>query len=101
MTRGTTCTHTFDFGFALPTLTTLYATYYQSGAVIVEKALAAVVISADRTTVTVELSQADTLLFTADKRAQVQIRYKDSGNKAYATKKMDLVVNAVFKEGAV
>ena len=99
MIRGTTPTHVFETDVDLTGAEALYVTYKQGG-VVVEKTLEDCAVTAE--SVTVELTQAETLLFQADGfRAQVQLRVKFPDGSALASNIIPVDVSHILKQGEI
>lgn len=95
--RGSTPTNTFDVDIDL-TGATVFITYTQGGTVVLEKSGADVNITP--TALTVELSQAETLRFTAG-AAEIQIRYVFPDGAADASDIMRVSVDRILKDGVI
>lgn len=96
MRRGTTPTHTFDIGMDTAELAQLVVTYCQGDKTVLEKRLADCKL--DGTTVIVELTQEETLLFRASREVQIQMRVLTNTGNALASdiisKSVDDVLNS-------
>lgn len=99
--RGTTPTHSFTLPDELKdaSISSLYVTYKQNDGTVVEKSVDELSVSDG--TVSVDLTQDDTLLFKANKKASVQIRLKLSSGQAFASDMIDLEVRDVLKDGVI
>ncbi len=97
MRRGTTPTNTFAVDIDL-TGATIYVSYEQDGKVIIEKTGSDVTVTEDSLTVT--LSQADTLKFHPG-RVCVQIRYVDQMGTADASNIMETTAERILKDGEI
>lgn len=101
MRRGSTPTNVFNCNIDL-TDATVFVTYSQMGSNLVEKTGNALSISATDTgcTVTVELTQEDTLKFKTG-RVMVQIRYVMSDGIADASNIIQTTAEAILKDGVI
>ena len=99
--RGTTPTHTFTVDVDLTQATALYITYKQNDKVVVEKSIEDCTITAE--TVTVELSQAESLKFNASSNlpVEIQIRAKFVDGTAIASNIMESDVGRILKGGEI
>ena len=93
--RGTTPTHIFNVNVDLTQAVALYITYRQNGRIIVEKTLEDCTITA--TTVTVKLTQNETLKFITTSAVEVQIRAKFSNETAIASNIMETDAGRILK----
>ena len=59
-----------------------------------------IIVNNENKTITVELSQEDTLLFNG-KEVNTQIRFLDSTGKAYASNIEKIELNNILKEGVI
>ena len=99
MRRGTTPTHTFDTDISLVEATEIYVTYKQG-----DKRLDKTKDDLDvtETSVSLELSQEETLMFSEDKcKTQVQIRAKFADGTAVASNISQVTVSPILKEGVI
>lgn len=97
--RGTTPTHVFTVDVDLTQATALYITYKQSDRIVIEKTLADCTITA--TTVTVELTQAESLKFAITSPVEIQIRAKFEDGTAIASNIMEADVGRILKGGEI
>lgn len=100
MKRGTTPTINLKFEYNLDELDirAFFITFSQDGSVILEKDLSQIHIKEN--TITINLSQEDTLKFKEDKVLKIQARLKtDTG--AYATDIVKTNVSEILKEGVI
>ena len=98
MIRGTTPTHTFLVNVDM-TDAKIYLTYKQNGRTIVEKTEKDMVVFPDR--LVVDLTQAETLRFTADAPIEMQIRYVKGSGEASASEIMSTNIGNVLKQGVI
>ena len=114
MIRGTTPTHVFLVDISLENIDKLYVTYKQNKNTIVEKTLDDVEIDNDAKTISVHLTQAETLLFkdlhwsalhpnlnSKDDKIQVQIRIKYDDGTALASNIILLPIDDILKDGEI
>lgn len=104
MTRGTTPTHVFtvDPQILSGGVSAVFITYAQNGRVMLEKSTEDIVVGEN--TLTVKLTQEDTLQFFApytDNEVEIQIRLKTTAGEALASEKIITTVSDVLKEGAI
>ena len=100
MTRGTTPTHTFTIPEELDvsTLSVIYITYSQFGRRVIEKDIEDIIISDQ--TLSVTLSQVETLLFRPGE-VEIQIRAKTTGGSAYASTIVETTAERILKNGEI
>lgn len=98
MYRGTTPTNVFTTDVDLTEATELYISYEQNKEVIVEKELSDATIT--ETSVSVTLTQAETLLFQPGK-VFVQIRAKFGDGTAVASNIIETTAKRILKDGAI
>lgn len=83
MIRGTTPTHTFTLPFAADILSAVHVIYAQGGAVKFKKTAADCQL--DRNTITVKLTQKETLAFSDGQLVEIQIRALDASGNSIAS----------------
>ena len=93
--RGTTPTHIFSCDIDLKDIDSLYLTYSQDGQTIIEKTLDDVTINEDDKTISVTLTQEDTLKFQNDKWSWLE------PNTNYSYRKIKLQARIKFTDGTV
>lgn len=98
MTRGTTPTNVFEPGIDLREAS-VYITYAQGNNILFTKTNSDMTIT--ETTITVKLSQKETLLFDPSIKVKMQIRYVFSDGRADASDIMTARVYDVLQEGAI
>ena len=99
MYRGTTPTHTFTVDADLTECVVMYVTYSQGHSVVVEKSIDDCTITTDSVTVT--LTQEDTLHFIAGLPVRVQIRAGWAEGTRIASNILVTSANAILKDGAI
>lgn len=101
MLRGTTPTHVFsDIGVDLRDADAVYLTYEQNNKVVLEKEKTDLEISKD--SISVMLSQEDTLLFLANENpVYIQFRYRLANGKAGASDIVTVPVSRIIKDGVI
>lgn len=99
MIRGTTPTLEFSLPFEVASLSALYVTFKQLGRTVVEKQLKDC--RYDGKVLYVDLTQNDTLSFTAGQQVDMQIRAKFTSGKVVASEIMTTSVQRVLKGGVV
>lgn len=97
MRRGTTPTNTFSVDIDL-TGTTIFIDYEQDGKIILEKTGTDVTVATN--SLTVELTQADTLKFHPG-AANIQIRYVDAFGTADASQIIHTTFERIIKDGEI
>lgn len=98
MRRGSTPTNTFHTNVDLSGAT-VYVTYTQRGAVVVEKTGDDLVITQD--SVVTALTQEDTLSFHSDAPVEMQIRYVFPDGTAGASNIITTTVLRILKDGVI
>ena len=98
MRRGTTPTLKFTLPYEIA-VSSLYITFMQRGRTILEKTIDDVTL--DGKTINVELTQDDTLTFTAGQPISIQIRIRDTENKAVASQIIETTAEEVLKDGVI
>ena len=104
MRRGTTVTNTFGVDVDLTDAAAIYITYKQAGYTIIEKTIDDITITEDaqgRQTLSVDLSQVDTLAFAAAIPVQIQIRARLIDNSALASNIINTNVGEILKDGVI
>lgn len=99
MRRGTTPIHTFTTDIDLTDAEVIYITYEQTGAVVMEKQKEDLTITAD--SISVKLTQEETLTFTLGKPVEMQIRAKFADGTAVASQVMQTKADVILKEGVI
>lgn len=100
MRRGTTPVLTFELPEAI-TISALYITFQQNRQTVLEKGLTDVTYEQESGTITLPLSQEDTLLFSELEPVWVQIRLRDNLGNAVASEPMRVSVEEIFKDGVI
>ena len=98
MIRGTTPTHIFTLPFAADQITKLSIAYAQGDEVVLEKVLEDCML--DGNTVSVQLSEMDTLKFTNRKQAEIQLRL-GIGDARLASNVIYVTVDRLLREGVL
>ena len=98
MIRGTTPTHTFKVNVNLSNAEVIYLTYKQGDKVTIEKTKEDMEITP--TTISVRLTQEDTLAFTKAS-VEVQIRARFSDGTAIASNIMRATSERILKNGVI
>lgn len=99
MYRGTTPIHRFTFDFPKETVDAIYITYKQSGQLRIEKSKKDIVF--DDGVISVKLTQEETLKFTVIGNVEIQIRFTDISDNAYASNIISVPVDRILKEGVI
>lgn len=99
MFRGTTPTNIFDVDVDCTTAELIYITYSQRGRTIVEKTISDIDVTAE--TLSVTLTQAETLKFNAINEVEIQIRVKFPDDKAIASNIITTTAERILKEGVI
>lgn len=100
MRRGTNPVLTFELPEAI-TISALYITFQQNRQTALEKDLTNVTYEQESGTITLPLSQEDTLLFSGLEPVWVQIRLRDNLGNAVASEPMRVNVGEIFKDGVI
>lgn len=100
MRRGTNPVLTFELPEAI-TISALYITFQQNRQTVLEKDLTDVTYEQESGTITLPLSQEDTLLFSELEPVWVQIRLRDNLGNAVASEPMRMSVGEIFKDGVI
>lgn len=98
MFRGTTPTFTFTLQFDASQIDSAYATFAQSGSVIIDKSLEDMQQSGKR--LIVKLTQEETLLLKGNSAVEIQLSVR-VGENVMHSKIMNVTVNRILKEAAI
>lgn len=98
MIRGTTPTHVFETDVDLRNFR-IYITYKQRGSIVIEKTNEDCTITS--TSVTVKLTQDDTLRFNIDAPVKIQIRAVAVSGDAIASDIIDTTAREILKDGVI
>lgn len=104
MRRGTTVTNTFAIDIDLSDAAAVFITYKQAGYTIIEKTIDDITITEDEEhnqTLSVDLSQVDTLAFAAAIPVQIQIRARLVDDSAVASNIINTNVGEILKDGVI
>jgi hypothetical protein len=82
-------------------ISALYITFQQNRQTVLEKDLTNVTYEQESGTITLPLSQEDTLLFSELEPVWVQIRLRDNLGNAVASEPMRVNVGEIFKDGVI
>lgn len=99
MRRGTTPTHTFTTDIDLSNATVVYLTYKQGSSTVITKTLDDMTVTDE--SITVELSQDDTLAFDTRNSISMQIRAKFADGSAIASNIMSADPQAILRDGVI
>lgn len=99
MIRGTTPTLEFNLPFETSTLEVAYISMSQNDNVIIEKTLSDCVMGEN--TLTVKLTQDDTLKLEAGDRVEIQIRVRTKEGEALASKIKTTFAAKILKDGVI
>lgn len=99
MRRGTTPTHTFTTDIDLTDAEVIFITYEQAGKPVMEKTKEDLTITAE--TLTVKLTQEETLAFELGKPVEMQIRARFADGTAVASQVMRTNADVILKEGVI
>lgn len=100
MRRGTNPVLTFELPEAI-TISALCITFQQNRQTVLEKDLTNVTYEQEIGTITLPLSQEDTLHFSELEPVWVQIRLRDNLGNAVASEPMRVNVGEIFKDGVI
>lgn len=102
MIRGTTPTHTFELNVDTSAIEAIYITYSQCKKVVFEKTKDDCTFEDDGKSVTVRLTQEDTLKLSSSYTCKVQIRAKlTSYETAIASDTFVVSIDDVLKDGVI
>ena len=107
--RGTTPKHIFYFPFAQNEVSVLKISYFQKGKIKFTKELTDVTFQPDEETITLQLTQADTLSFekyqwldrARDSLILIQIRVRLENGECWASEVMEERLGDVLKDGII
>lgn len=99
MRRGTTPTLTFNLPFNVEEIRYCEIYFSQNDNLVIEKTMEDCVLEDNKLRVT--LSQADTLLFDEDEKAEVQIRFVFTNGTVDATEVIKDKVKKILKDGEI
>lgn len=99
MRRGTTVANVFTVDADLTGAVVLYVTYKQGNTTIIEKSKDDIQITAE--TLTVELTQNDTLAMSSDRPIQIQIRARLADGSALASNIITTTAGGILKDGVI
>ena len=99
MRRGTTPTHTFTTDIDLTDAEAIYITYKQNDKTVIEKEKTDLTITED--SLTVKLTQNETLAFVLDVPVRMQIRARFADGTAVASQVMSTRADVILKEGVI
>lgn len=95
--------HYADIWFTLPMLTDEiaagYITFAQDGSVVIDKALADCTCAGS--TVTLHLTQEETLKLSQNTRTELQMRVRTTGGEALATRVYTVPTERILKDGVI
>lgn len=97
--RGTTPTIKFKMPFKLDNLSLCYVSLSQNKKLLIDKDISDCTV--DDTTISVTLSQAETLSLRSGRDVEVQIRWKLVDDKAFASEAFVDTVEAILKDGEI
>lgn len=100
MRRGTNPVLIFTLPEAI-TISALFITFQQNNQTVLEKKLTDVTYEQESGTITLPLSQQDTLRFSGREPVWVQIRLRDNLDNAVASEPMRVDVGEIFKDGVI
>ena len=102
MTRGTTPTHKLNVNVNLISAK-VYVTYKQRGSVIVERSNEDTddTLIIDEKSITLTLTQEETLKFYANEKVEIQIRAVFEDGEAIASNIVSLYTDKILKEGEI
>ena len=96
MRRGTTPTHTFNLPFPTKIISRVNITYSQGGKVVLEKNTDDCKLG--ESSIVVELSRVETLLFNENEFIKIQITYADAEGKVHESEVLRLEAGEVLNE---
>lgn len=98
MFRGTTPTLTFTLPFSVVNIDNAYVTFAQSGAVVIDKPLED--LQLDGNTITVTLTQEETLSLRENTSVEMQVSIRD-GEKVMRSQILTTTVKRILKDGEI
>ena len=101
MRRGTTPTNTFTSDLDLSEAEVVYITYEQDGATIIEKNRDDITFDTEASTMSVMLTQAETLALSSNTNVSVQVRARFSDGKAVGSNIVIAPVSRILKDGEI
>ena len=99
MVRGTTPTLNFTIPIDVSTIAVLSVAFSQAGTVILDKTLDDCTVSGHL--ITLGLTQAETLMFTADVPVDIQIRCRLNDGVALASNIINTTTGRILKDGVI
>ena len=99
MIRGTTPTLTFTLPFEVSVLSEAYITLCQNGNTVIEKCMSDCVCEGD--TITVKLTQEETLKLECSHIVEIQIRAKTEAGDAIASNVIQERTERILKDGVI
>lgn len=99
MRRGTTPTHIFNTDIDLSDASVIYITYKQNEKTVLEKTLGDITIAPD--SLTVKLTQEESLSFNAGQQIRVQIRARFEDGTAVASNIIITNTEEILKDGEI
>lgn len=99
MIRGTTPTLGFKLPFSVETIENAYVSFAQEGEVLIDKALADCSCGTD--TLTVQLTQEDTLKLVAGLPTEMQIKVKTKDGNVLASQIMKVSTERILKDEVI
>lgn len=101
MIRGTTPTLYFDLPFESNTIEVLYITFNQSDVTVLEKTNSDEGVTLNDKTITVHLTQEDTLKLNGRTNTEIQLRIKTVDGEALASNIISTPTERVLKDGEI
>ena len=99
MVRGTTPILQFNLPFSCSNISVLYITAKQYDVVVLEKDLSDCIVN--DTSVSLKLTQEETLKLQPNRRITIQIRVKTHDGTALASQKFECDVKDILREGVI
>lgn len=99
MRRGTTPTHIFETDIDLTAAEEIYLTYRQDTCNILELTMDRMEVTPEQ--IQVSLTQAETLMFKANKPVYIQMRVKFADESAIASDVINTTTQQILKEGLI
>lgn len=97
--RGCTAQNTFTFPFTASEVAALWVTYVQMGSTVLERGLDECTIGGG--TVTIDLSQEDTLKLLPGQKIQIQLRVRLTNGTVTKSNILTTQTDDVLKDGAI
>ena len=99
--RGTTPTLTFTLPFGAENVAAAFVTFEQHNSVVLDKEIGATGCACEGNTITLHLSQEDTLLLCQCDKVDIQLRIRTVNGEALASQIITVFVEEILKDGVI